>query len=99
MQLFFLAVGFLLGVVIPKIKTVVSVTLPIVFALFIISSFGAIVDKPEVYYITPFKYFDATYIFHNGHYEPKYMLILVGVVLVSLVVSFVIYNNKDIPQT
>lgn len=98
-QLFFLAVGFLLGVVIPKIKTVVSVTLPIVFALFIISSFGAIVDKPEVYYITPFKYFDATYIFHNGHYEPKYMLILVGVVLVSLVVSFVIYNNKDIPQT
>lgn len=97
-QLFFLAVGFVAGVVLPKVKTVVSVTLPVVFALFIVASFGAIVDRPEVYYITPFKYFDATYIFQHGYYEPKYMLILASVVIVSLVISFVVYNRKDIPQ-
>jgi ABC-2 type transport system permease protein len=97
-QLFFLAVGFVAGVVLPKVKTVVSVTLPVVFALFIVASFGAIVDRPEVYYVTPFKYFDATYIFQHGHYEPKYMLILAGVVIVSLVISFAVYNRKDIPQ-
>ncbi len=97
-QLWFLAVGFLLGTVLPKVKTVVSVTLPIVFALFIVASFGAIVDKPEVYYITPFKYFDATYIFQHGSYQPKYMWILAGVVIVSLLAGFVVYNRKDIPQ-
>jgi ABC-2 type transport system permease protein len=87
-----------IGSILPKVKTVVSVTLPVVFGLFIIASFGAIVDKPEVYYITPFKYFDATYIFQHGHYEPKYMWILAGVVIVSLAASFIEYNRKDIPQ-
>lgn len=97
-QLFFLAVGFLLGSVLPKIKSVITVTLPTVFALFIISSFGAIVDKPEVYYVTPFRYFDSVYIFRYGHYEYKYLIILAVVVLVSLVISFVVYNKKDINQ-
>lgn len=97
-QLFFLAVGFMLGSVLPKIKTVITVTLPTVFVLFIVSSFGAIVDKPEVYYITPFKYFDSVYIFRNGHYEFKYLAVLAVIVIVSLVVSFVVYNKKDIEQ-
>lgn len=97
-QLFFLCIGFLLGSVLPRIKNVITVTLPTVFALFIISSFGAIVDKPEVYYVTPFKYFDSVYIFRYGHYEYKYLAVLGAVVLVSLVVSFVVYNKKDINQ-
>ncbi len=97
-QLFFLALGFVLGSVLPKIKTVITVTLPTVFVLFIISSFGAIVDRPEVYYITPFKYFDSVYLFRNGHYEYKYMIVLAVIVIASLVVSFAAYNKKDIEQ-
>ncbi len=95
-QLFFLVVGFLLGAVVPKIKTPITYTMPIVFGLFIVASFGAIVDKPEFYYVTPFKYFNATYIFHNGHYEYKYLAVLAAVVIVSLLVSYIVYNKKDI---
>lgn len=95
-QMFFLAVGFLMGALVPKIKTVISYSLPFVFGLFILSSFSAILDKPGTYYLTPFKYFDAGYIFRNGHYEYKYLLVLALIVVSCLVVSFVVYNRRDI---
>ncbi len=95
-QIFFLALGFLLGALIPKIKTVIAVTLPVVFGLFIIASFGGILDKPEIYYLTPFKYFDAVYIFQHGAYETKYLWVLLVFVSISVITSFVVYTRKDI---
>ncbi|TXI87506.1 MAG: ABC transporter permease [Chryseobacterium sp.] len=97
-QMFFLAIGYLLGAVVPKIKTVISYSLPIVFGLFILSSFSGILDKPETFYFTPFKYFDATYIFRTGHYEYKYLWVLLSLVVFCMFVSFVFYNRKDINQ-
>ena len=95
-QLFFLAFGFLLGAVVPKIKTVIAVTLPIVFSLFIISAFGSVINLAEVDYITPFKYFDVSYIYYHHAYEPKYLWILAGFVIVSVVVSYVAFMKKDL---
>lgn len=95
-QLFFLSLGFLAGTVLPKIKTVVSVTLPTVFVLFIIASFGGILDRPEFYYLTPFKYFDSIYIYQHASYEPKYLWVLFGFIASCLITSYIVYNKKDI---
>jgi ABC-2 type transport system permease protein len=95
-QLFFLALGFLFGSVLPKIKTVISVTLPTVFALFIIASFGGVLDKPQFYYITPFKYFNSIYIIQHNSYEYKYLWVLSIFVIFCLVTSYVVYNRRDI---
>lgn len=97
-QLFFLFIGFLLGTVIPKIKSVISVSMPLVFGLFILSSFSAILDKPEYYYFSAFKYFDSYYIFQNGHYEYKYLWTLLGLAVFCSLLSYVVYRNKDIEQ-
>lgn len=95
-QLFFFSLGFLFGCVIPKIKSVISVTLPTVFVFFIISSFGGILDKPEFYYLTPFKYFNAVYIYQHNSFEPKYIWVLFAFVLICVFTSFAVYNKKDI---
>lgn len=97
-QLFFLFIGFLLGAVIPKVKSVISVSMPLVFGLFILSSFSAILDKPETYYFSAFKYFDAYYIFRNGHYDYKYLWTLLGLIIFCTIVSFVAYKRKDVEQ-
>jgi len=95
-QIFFLALGFLLGAVVPKIKVVVSFTLPIVFSLFIISAFGSVIGLKEIDYITPFKYFDVSYIYYHRAYEPVYLWILGAFVLLSTVMSYVVFLKKDI---
>jgi len=95
-QVFFLCLGFLLGAAVPKIKTVISLTLPIVFTLFIISAFGSVIGLKEIDYITPFKYFDVSYIYYHHAFEPRYMWVLGGFVLVTLVTSYVVFLRKDI---
>lgn len=97
-QLFFLFIGFLLGTVLPKVKSVISVSMPLVFGLFILSSFSSILEKPETFYFSAFKYFDAYYIFQNGHYDYKYLWTLLGIMAFCTVISFVVYNRKDINQ-
>lgn len=95
-QIFFLAFGFLLAAVVPKIKTVVAFTLPFIFTFFIISAFGGAINLKEVDYITPFKYFDISYIYHNHAYDPKYLWILTGFVIVCVATSYVVFMKKDI---
>lgn len=97
-QLFFLFIGFLLGTLLPKVKSVIAVSMPLVFGLFILSSFSAILEKPETYYFSAFKYFDAYYIFRNNHYEYKYLWTLLGIAVFCTVISFIVYSRKDINQ-
>ena len=40
-------------------KSVVSVTLPTVFALYIIGTLGEVVGEDKVRYISPFRYYDT----------------------------------------
>ena len=95
-QLIFMALGFLLAAVIPKIKTVLSYTLPIVFGLFILGLFGNVIGKEEIYYLTPFKYFDVIYVVHHTSYEPKYLWITLGVTVISIILGYIAFMMKDI---
>lgn len=95
-QVIFMSIGILLSVCIPKIKSVISVTLPTVFAFFIIGAIGAIVGNQTVRYITPFKFFDSNYIIANRSYEVKYIVLEAILVIVMLGLSFVVFIRKDV---
>lgn len=95
-QLFFFSVGFLLSVIIPKIKSVIAVSLPVVFSFFIIGMVGDIVAGDKVRYLTPFKFFDSTYIISNVGFEAPYVILEVVVVCLSLIAGYLIYDRKDI---
>lgn len=95
-QLVFLALGALFSVVIPKIRSVITVTLPTIFTFFIIGSLGAIIGNESVRYITPFKFYDTTYIINNGRYEVPYVVIEAIFVIVAISVTYIVYSRRDI---
>lgn len=96
MQLIFAAIGILTSVLLPKIKSVIAVSLGTVFGLFIVNMFASIIGEEAIRYITPFKYFDFTYIIKNGSYEARFIILEIILIASALITSYVIYVKKDI---
>lgn len=95
-QLIFFSLGVCISVVVPKLKSVLSVSLGIVFAFFILSMFASAIEDEVLRYFTPFKYFEALEIIEKGTYDPIFILIMIIFVSVSIGASFVLYHKKDI---
>jgi ABC-2 type transport system permease protein len=96
LQLIFLAIGFVIAAVIPKIKGVLPVSLSMVFGFFIIGAVAATLNLPDAYYLSPFKYFDTTDILKTSSYKPSFMIMGALVVLLAVIFSYVIYTKKDV---
>lgn len=94
-QVMFLAIGVIASMLLPKLKSVLSLSLGVVFAFFFIGMFGSTVGEASVRYITPFKYFDSMYIIKNGQYEWTYLIVGFLWIAVALVASFFIYTKRD----
>jgi ABC-2 type transport system permease protein len=95
-QLFFLALGFLVSMLVPKIKTVLAYTLPIVFGFFIVGLLDSVIGTEAIRYVTPFKYFDITYILASNGFDPKFLLTDMAVIVVCIILTYVIYLRKDV---
>jgi ABC-2 type transport system permease protein len=95
-QLMFLALGIIISVLIPKIKSVLPISLGTVFAFFIIGMFIATTGDDAMRYITPFKYFDANYIQKNSSYEVSFIIIGIGFIVAAITASYFVYSKKDV---
>lgn len=95
-EMIFLSIGFLIGVFLKRIKSTISITMAVVFGFFAIGAFAVNASDDKMRYLTPFKYFDTSYILKNESFELSYLLVGIGVILVCLVASYLIYVNKDI---
>ena len=95
-QLMFLALGIIISVVMPKIKSVLPISLGTVFTFFIIGMFAATTGDDAMRYITPFKYFDTNYILKNASYEFSFIIIEIGFIIAAITASYIIYSKKDV---
>jgi len=95
-QLIFLALGALFAVLIPKIKSVIAVSMPTVFTLYIISTLGDVLGNDKVRYLSPFKFFDTNYIIKNVSLEGKFLALEAAIIIVAVALSYVIYVKKDV---
>jgi len=95
-QLIFLALGALFAVIIPKVKSVVSVSLPTVFAFYIIGAIGDVLENDAFRYVSPFRFFDTNYIITNVRLESRYLAVEAAFVVVAIVLAYVIYLKKDV---
>lgn len=98
LQLLFLSLGFLIAVVVQKIKAVLPVSLGIVFMFFLINLLGSATGDRLLRYLTPFQYVEPMYILKNDAYEPIFLLLGLALLLISIIVSYVVYTKKDIPS-
>lgn len=95
-QLIFLGLGVVVSVFFKKLKSVLPISLGVVFGLYIIGALLAIGKDDAARFISPFKYFDITYIIKNSSYEVSYLITSAIIVIVTIAASYIIYNKKDI---
>lgn len=94
-QSIFFSLGLLLSVILPKIKSVISVTLTTVFAFFILDLFNSVVKDEILRFIIPYKYFNVVYILNYGRYENLYLCITVVFVITAVATTYQLYRKKD----
>lgn len=95
-QLIFLAFGLLASVIIPRIKSVLAVSLGTVFAFFLIGMLASTGEDEVKRLFSPFKYFEANYIIEHSTYEISFLIVAISIIVVSDVTTFIIYRKKDI---
>lgn len=95
-QCIFFAIGCLLSVILPKIKSVLPVSLAIVFGFYIIGLFSASIVDDGLRAFTPFKYFEPSSMIKNGSYESTYLLLSLSIIVIAVALSYYIYQKKDI---
>ena len=92
----FLALGIVVSVMVPKVKSVLPLSLGTVFGFFIINMFGSVIGEKTVRYLTPFKYYDSAYIIKHQEYETSFIVIEIVVITVAVAASYLVYSKKDI---
>lgn len=97
-QLFFIGFGLLLSVVLKKIKSVLPITMGVVFGFFILQMLNQTLDEVSLTYITPFGYFDMADIIATGQLTGSYVIYDCILVLVFIGLTYLIYQRKDMPS-
>jgi ABC-2 type transport system permease protein len=96
-QLFFLAVGLVISLLVKRIRSVTPYAMALGFGMYVLSAFGDMLGEVALEKITPFKHFEPNYIIQHGAYDLPLVLISVSVIVISLVGSYLLYVRRDIP--
>ena len=95
-QLIFLAIGLVISVFFTRLKSVLPLSLGVVFGFYIIGALIATGNSRWERFISPFKYFDVTFILKNAGFEVSYLITGAVIVVLAIAASYVIYVQKDI---
>ena len=92
----FVAFCTLISVTVRKMRSPSAAAQYTGYGFFIVSMFAEIIDDEKLFYLTPLKYFNPSYVFLNGRFELKFALVAAAVTVLFLGASLYIYNKKDI---
>lgn len=95
-QLIFLAIGLVISVFFTRLKSVLPLSLGVVFGFYIIGALIATGKSQWERFISPFKYFDVNFIMKNAGFEVSYLITGAVIVVLAIAASYVIYAQKDI---
>ncbi len=90
LQIIFMAIGMIISVFFKKLKSVLPISLGVVVGLYMVGALNF------TRYISPFRYFDITYIINNAGYEASYLVTAAVIVVAAIISSYIIYIRKDI---
>lgn len=96
-QMIFLSVGMLLAAVLKRYKRSGSIGVSLLMGLYIASIFMSFSENLDfIKYITPFKFFESSYILRELQFESVYVVISSVIIVVSLIGTFVVYPRRDL---
>ncbi|WP_066389773.1 ABC transporter permease subunit [Neobacillus mesonae] len=92
----FLALGLLVSAALSNIKSVLPLSLSMVFGFYFLNMFGSVIGEKAFRYFTPFNYYDTAYIIKHSAYEARFIIIEIVLVAAGVLASYIIYAKKDI---
>jgi len=95
-QLLFFALGLLLSVILPKIRSVLPLSLGLVFGFYFVGMIASIVGDRAARYLTPFRYYDRPYIVAHSAYESEFVVLELALLVLFTAGTYVLYRRKDI---
>jgi len=95
-QLIFCAMGAVLGVILPKIKSVSTISTMVVLGVYIVQIIENFLDISFGKYINPFGMYDSMVILKSGAIETTSYLIGIAMIIFLTIISALIYSKKDI---
>ncbi|KUG04104.1 putative abc transporter, permease protein [hydrocarbon metagenome] len=99
MQLLFLTLGMLVGVVFPHIRTPIAIAVGVAFATYLLGGFSRKMGILLVGYFSPYIYFDGTRIILNNGYSSGYMIMFVALLLIFTITGHQVFCKKDVMLT
>ena len=97
-QLFFLSFGMFISVFMDKMKSVVPISMGMVFGFFVLNMLNESLDGAPLSAITPFAYFSPGGIYETQSYDTKWLILNLVLVVVFSVGAYIRYIKKDIPS-
>lgn len=97
-QLFFLAVGLVISLLVKRVRSVTPYAMGLGFGMYVLSAFGDMLGESKFELITPFKHFAPNYVIKNGRFDTPLVMISVIVILISVAASYWLYTRRDIPS-
>jgi len=94
-QLFFLAVGLVISLLVKRVRSVTPYTMALVFGLYVLNAFGNMLGEDTFELLSPFRHFAPAYVATNGAYDPL-ILLSVAITLVSIAGSYLLYARRNI---
>lgn len=96
-QLIFLSIGMLVASLNKRYKKSGNISVSILMITFLIASLINMVDSLDfLKYITPFKYFDASYILNEKSLEPVFIIISIGIIIIGIGGTLAFYPKRDL---
>ena len=95
-ELLFVSLMILYAVVARKVRTIAGPAMAFAFGGFILTALEGIIDREELRYVAPFKYFDPFHAVLQGGFELPYALTAALLFVLAMAGSFLIYIRKDI---
>ena len=98
LQVFFASIGLLVSVALKRIRTVLPISLGVVFFFYILYLLNETLQNVHLAYLSPFSYFKMGDILVNQAYQANYMVSFSILILVCVAATFVVYTRKDLPS-
>jgi len=97
-QIFFASFGFFISVFLKRIKTVLPISMGVVFLFYILFLLNQTLKDVKLSYISPFGYFDLSQISKNMSYDSPYVLLWGIFVALFVYLTYELFVKKDLPS-
>jgi len=95
-QLFFLAVGMLISLLMKRVRSVTPLSMGLVFGLYILNAFGDMIGEEGLEILSPFQHFAPSYIIRNSTWNVPLVMISVVITILALAASYWLYARRNI---